>query len=166
MPRCEREGMNNDDLDTIRTILKSSNVATVTTRSGDALRSRPLAIVSEDDFDGTLWFFTQHPSPKTNDIAEHPEVNVAVSDNKGHLSLSGTASVDRDPARIDRYWNPWAEAWFDGRDDPTIALLRVDVDTAEYWSIDKPAVARAFEVVKGLVTKQQPDVGENKTVSL
>src|ERR1700712_136283 len=125
---------NDDDLTTISTILHAARFATVTTvgEHGE-LHSRPLAII-EDDFDGTLWFFTQDPSAKTEEIAKHPEVNVAVGDGKGYLSLSGTASVDRDAARIDRYWSPYAEAWFErGRDDPSVALLRVDVDSAEIW---------------------------------
>ena len=83
------------------------------------------------------------------------------------ITLSGTATVSRDQARIDELWNPYAEAWFDnGRSDPAVALLEVTVDTVEYWSMDKPAVARAFEVAKGLITKSAPDVGDNKTVSL
>jgi len=59
------------------------------------------------------------------------------------------------------------EAWFEnGREDPTVALLRVDARSAEFWAIDKPGIVRAFEVAKALVTKTTPDVGENKTVSL
>ena len=139
---------------------------TTTSSAGD-LHSRPLALLGADEFTGTLWFFTQDPSPKTQDVRLNPAVNVSVSDKKGYLSLAGTATVERDTAKIDEYWNPWAEAWFEGgREDPTVALLRVDVSTAEYWSIDKPAVARLFEVAKGLVTKSEPDVGENKTVAL
>jgi len=155
------------DIEIIRTILKAARTATVTTRShGDALHSRPLGLV-QDDFTNTLWFFTQDPSPKTSDIEHHPEVNVAVSDEKGHLSLSGKASIDRDPALIDKFWNPWAEAWFDGgRDDPTVALLRVDVDTVEIWDMDKPAIAKGFELVKGLLTRNPPQVGDSRTVDV
>lgn len=156
------------DLDIIRTILKAARHATVTTRSGDALHSRPLAIVQdEEEFTDTLYFFTQDPSAKTADVASHPEVNVAVGDDKGHLSFSGTADVTRDAALIDRFWNPWAEAWFeDGRQDPAVALLRVSVDTVEYWDMDKPSIVRGIEIVKGLLTKTPPNVGESKTVEL
>ena len=130
------------------------------------LHSRPLAIL-EDDFEGTVWFFTQDPSPKTEEIASHPEVNVAVGDDKGYLSLSGTASIDHDQARIDKYWNPYAEAWFEqGRTDPSVALLRVDVSSAEIWDTDRPPVVKAFETLKGIVTKTPPDVGENTTVQI
>ncbi len=158
---------NDDDLTTISTILKAARFATVTTRGAHGeLHSRPLAIL-DGDFTGTLWFFTQDPSAKTAEIAKHSEVNVAVGDGKGYLSLSGTASVDHDAATIDRFWNPYAEAWFEGgRNDPSVALLRVDVTSAEIWDTDKPLVVKAFETVKGILTKTAPDVSETSTVTI
>lgn len=156
-----------DDLETIRGILTAGRTAIVTTRSGDSLVSRPLALLDAENFEGTLWFLTPDPSPKTDDVRANHEINVAVADGKGYLSLSGTARVERDQEKIDELWNPFAEAWFEnGREDPSVALLRVDVRTAEYWDTDKPLVAKAFELVKGLITKSEPDFGENKTVSL
>jgi general stress protein 26 len=156
-----------DDLDTIRAIISAADVAILTTTStGGELHSRPLAVL-ENDFDGELWFFTADPSPKTADIAGNPNVNVSFADGKGYLSIAGTASVHRDRTKIDELWSPMAEAWFEnGKDDPSVALLRVDAGTAEYWSSDKPAVARYFQIAKAIVTKSQPDVGENRTVSL
>lgn len=156
-----------EELKTINDIIKATRFATVTTRTADGdLVSRPLAVLDRE-FDGTVWFFTQDPSPKTDDIAGDPHVNVAYADGASAVSLSGTAAVDRDQARIDEFWNPWAEAWFEGgRQDPTVALLRVDATSAEYWHIDKPAVVRGFEVVRALVTRSAPDVGESRTVEL
>jgi general stress protein 26 len=154
-----------DELDTIHHIMRGARFATVTTRgAGGALFSRPLAVL-DHDFDGTVWFFTQDPSPKTAEIAGDPHVNVAYADGASHVSLSGTATVSRDAALIDKFWNPWAEAWFEGgREDPSVALLEVSADTVEFWHVDKPAVLRAFEVAKGLVTGSAPDVGESRTV--
>ncbi|MBN9173393.1 MAG: pyridoxamine 5'-phosphate oxidase family protein, partial [Microbacterium sp.] len=129
-----------DELEIVRTILKSARTASVTTQTASgALHSRPLAVL-EDDFAGTLWFFTADPSSKTADLAAHPQVNVSVGDGKGWLSLSGLATISRDQERIDRYWNPWAAAYFEGgRDDPAVALLQVDVSSIHYWDLDKPA---------------------------
>jgi len=159
--------MTDNELDIVRTILTAARTAAVTTRSdAGALHSRPLSVI-QDDFDGTLWFFTQDPSAKTADVAADDQVNVSVGDGKGWLSFSGTASVSRDAAKIDEFWNPWAEAYFDGgRDDPSVALLKVEVDTVEYWDLDKPAVVKAFELVKGIVTQSPPDVGDSGVVRL
>lgn len=159
--------MADDDLDLITRIMRGARFATVTTRSdGGALVSRPLAVL-DHDFGGTVWFFTQDPSPKTADVAHDPHVNVAYADGASHVSLSGRATVTRDAALIDRFWNPWAESWFEGgREDPTVALLQIEGDTVEFWHVDKPAVARAFEVAKALLTRTAPDVGESKTLEL
>lgn len=156
-----------DDLATIDAIIKKTRFATVTTRTATgALVSRPLAVL-EHDFDGDVWFFTAHPSPKTDDIAHDAHVNVAYVDGQSVVSLSGTARVEHDRALIDQWWNPWVEAWFpDGKDDPSVALLKVEASTAEYWHIDKPGVLRAIEIVKAIVTRTTPDVGDNRTVEL
>jgi len=157
----------NDDFETIRTIVSGTRIAVLTTRaSSGELHARPLAVL-DYPFEGTLWFFTQEPSPKTDDVANDPQVNVSFTDGKSYLSIAGTASVERNQTRIDQLWNPMAEAWFDdGREDPSVALLRVDATSAEFWAIDKPKVVRAFEIAKAVVTRTTPDVGENKTVSL
>ena len=156
-----------DELEIVRTILKSARTASVSTQTASgALHSRPLAVL-DDDFAGTLWFFTADPSSKTADLAAHPQVNVSVGDGKGWLSLSGVATISRDEERIDRYWNPWAAAYFEGgRDDPTVALLQVDVSSIHYWDLDKPAIVTAFEVAKGLLTRSAPDVGDNGVIQL
>ena len=40
----------------------------------------------------------------------------------------------QDRAKIDERWNAFAQAWFpDGVDDPHLALVRIDVDRAQYW---------------------------------
>lgn len=156
-----------DELKAIEDIIKGTRFATVTTRtvSGD-LVSRPLAVLAHD-FEGTVWFFTQDPSSKTADVAHDEHVDVSYADGPIVVSLAGVASVSRDQSRIDEFWNPFAEAWFDGgRDDPSVALLQVDATSIEYWDVDKPAIARAFEVVKGLITRSAPDVGESHTVEL
>ncbi|CAN5147500.1 pyridoxamine 5'-phosphate oxidase family protein [soil metagenome] len=158
---------NNEDLETIDGIIKKTRFATVTTRTKDGdLVSRPLAVL-EKDFDGTVWFFTADPSPKADDVHNDPHVNIAYVDGASVVSLSGMATIEHDRARIDQWWNPWAESWFpEGKDDPSVALLKVEATSAEYWHIDKPGVVRAVEVVKALITKTAPDVGDNKTVEL
>lgn len=156
-----------DELETIRAIISSSKVAVLTTENQfGELHSRPLAVL-DHEFDGSLWFFTRDPSSKVEEVAIDPRVNVSYSDGKGYLSISGIAAVEHNQTRIKQLWNPAVEAWFEhGRDDPTVALLRVDAGSAEYWASDKPAVARAFEFAKAAITDTTPDIGENRKVEL
>jgi general stress protein 26 len=156
-----------DDIATIAKIVKAARIGLLTTVSADGmLHSRPLA-AQDVEFDGDLWFFTQDPSPKVADIAANPSVNAAFQSGKGYLSIAGHAQVVHDPQKIDEYWTPAVQAWFpEGREDPTIALIRVHADSAEYWASDEPGIVSAFKIAKGAVTRTQPDIGENRTVEL
>lgn len=156
-----------EDLKTLAALLKDAKVALLTTVSTEGhLHSRPLAL-KQDEFTGELWFLTQQPSSKTEDIQANPQVNVAIESDKGWVSIAGTASVEHNDAKIDELWSPASSAWFpEGREDPTIALIRVDGISAEVWSTDDPKVVTLFKVTKAALTGGQPDVGENKSFDL
>lgn len=156
-----------DDLTTIARLVKASKIAMFTTMAADGRHeSRPLA-VQDAVFTGELWFFTQDPSAKVDAIRQHPQVNVSFQSGKGFLSVAGTAEVVHDRARVDEYWSPAVAAWFpEGKKDPTVALIRVRPDSAEYWYSDEPGVVSAVKGVKALLTGGRPDIGENRTVEL
>src|SRR5690349_21307625 len=125
-----------DEIDTIAELVDKARVAHVTTLTDEGrLVSRPLAVLDRP-FDGELYFFTADPSSKTDQVRENDQVNLAMQvGNDGFLSIAGTASVSRDQAIIDQLWNRYAEAWFEqGREDPAVALLKVQAHSAEYWS--------------------------------
>lgn len=155
------------DMTTITGIVTSAKIALLTTVTKEGqLHSRPLA-AQDVEFDGDLWFFTQDPSPKVDDIAQNPQVNAAFESGKGYLSVAGTAEVVHDHAAIDRYWSPAIEAWFpEGKDDPTVALIKVDARSAEFWSSTEPGVVTALKIARAVVTHRQPDVGDNRSVEL
>ncbi|MBO3664822.1 pyridoxamine 5'-phosphate oxidase family protein [Microbacterium stercoris] len=158
---------NDEDMTRIRRIVKDAKVGVLTTVSPDGdLHSRPLA-AQDVEFDGDLWFFVRDDSPKVRDIAAHPQVNVAFEGGGGWLSIAGAAELVHDRERVDQLWSPAVEAWFpDGRDDPALALLRVEAESAEYWATDAPGIVSAFKIVKAMVTHSEPDVGDNRTVEL
>jgi len=151
----------------VAAIVESARIAVVTTVAASGkLVSRPLA-VQHRDFDGTLWFFTQDPSHKTEQVAVNDQVNVAFSSDAGWVSVSGSASVSHDQAKIDEFWNSHAEAWFDGgRHDPAVALLEVEAESAEYWSVEDPKLVTAVKYAKARLTGSKPDLGENASVEL
>lgn len=156
-----------EDMTAIAAIVKDASVAFLTTMSENGHHhSRPLA-VQDHEFTGELWFFTQDPSDKVDDIRRHAQVNAALQSGKGFLSIAGTAEIVHDRARIDEYWMPQVEAWFaEGRDDPSVALIRVRPESAEYWYTNEPGIVSAFKIVKAMFTRERPDVGENRTVEL
>ncbi|MFF1571599.1 pyridoxamine 5'-phosphate oxidase family protein [Leifsonia sp. NPDC058292] len=163
----DTQNANTEDLKTIADLIAASKVALLTTQTAAGhLHSRPLA-TQKAEFDGDLWFFTQDPSPKVDDILAHPSVNVSYDTGKGYLSIAGTAELVHDREKVDELWSPLVEPWFpDGKDDPSVALLLVHADSAEFWASHEPGVVTAFKVARAAVTGKQPDIGENKTVDL
>jgi general stress protein 26 len=111
----------------------------LTTVDGDVLRSRPMA-TQDVEFNGDLWFFTSNRSHKMEEIEKDNRVCVAYSDpgSNTYISVSGRGTMVTDRAKIDELWSPVHKAWFpDGKDDPTLCLLKVSVEQAEYW--DSPS---------------------------
>jgi general stress protein 26 len=158
--------MQKDALDRISAIVTSADVAMLTTEGADGtLHARPLAVLQKT-FERSIRFLIEDPSPKVEEIRANPRVNVSFASKKGFLSLAGSARlVEGDDAAIDDLWGPAAEAWFPGgRQDPEIVVLEVLPDSAEYWAKTDTGIVAAAKVAKAFFTKQEPDVGENRTV--
>lgn len=133
-----------------------------------SLRSRPMS-TQKTEFDGTLWFFTQLDSAKVHEVEDDQHVNLAYADPNGqtYVSVSGRARLSRDRAKIDELWSPVYKAWFpEGKDDPQVALLQVDVEDAEYWDSPSGAVVHLIGFAKAVATGQEYRPGENEKVSL
>jgi general stress protein 26 len=156
-----------EELDTLGALIVKAKIGLLTTINLEgALVSRPMSAV-ERDFDGDLWFFTEDPSDKTDELRANPEVNVAMESGKGWVSIAGTAHITRDPKIIDELWTASAEAWFEqGRDDPKVALIRVDAHTAEFWTMNEPKAVTLFKYAKAAATGGRPNVGTSTTVEL
>ena len=111
-------------------------------QEGGRAPARPMtAIVDGDDNRGPLWFFTSQDS-ELMQAGSGPANATYVA--KGHdlfARIEGVLREDTDPAMIDRLWNPFVAAWYDGKDDPDIALMRLDLESAEIWENASSLVA-------------------------
>lgn len=156
------------DNEKIWSLIKDARVAMLTSERDGRLYSRPM-VASQKAFDGSLWFFTRKSSPKVAEVEAHSQVNVAYasSSDNSYVSLAGGAVVVDDRALIDAHWNEWIKTWFpDGKDDPDIALIRVDVDTAEYWDAPSSKMVVAFDYLKARLSGKTPDLGENRKIDV
>ncbi|MGL5862437.1 MAG: pyridoxamine 5'-phosphate oxidase family protein [Phycicoccus sp.] len=151
----------------VHDLIDGQRTAMLTTvhTTGGRLASRPMACQQADP-DGTLWFLAFGDSEKAEEIRHTPDVNVAFTEEGKWVSLSGRAAVVQDAGRARELWNDFAEAWFQCEpDDPRIAVIRVDGQSAEYW--DSPGKAgNIVQVLKAKVTGDRPDEGDNRTVEL
>ena len=94
--------------------------------------ARPMTGQFEDEH-SPIWFFAAIDGDLVTHLAEHDPA-VATFTAKGYdpaANVHGKLSLDTDPAVTDRLWNSYIAAWYAGKDDPILALLRLDYEEAE-----------------------------------
>ena len=69
-----------------------------------------------------------------------------------YVSISAHAQISSDQSLINELWNPWADNWFDGKEDPTVRVLIAEAVSAEYWNVKDNKVTQLFKMLKGSVT--------------
>jgi general stress protein 26 len=145
-------------------LIKDIRVAMLTTVEEDgSLRSRPMA-APKMAFQGELWFFTSADAPKVAESQQHRQVNVSFADPERHdyVSVSGSTSLVYDRQKMEELWSPWFSVWFpQGLKDPNLALLKVDVEKAEYWDAPSSTMVHLYGVVKATLTGKAPRAGEH-----
>ena len=98
---------------------------------------QPMTAQFDDDRpEGPIYFF----SGKDTDLVEalggrgQAVVHFAAKGHDLFATLAGDLVADNDRATIDRLWNPFVAAWFEGgKDDPKLQLLRFEPHTAQVW---------------------------------
>jgi general stress protein 26 len=142
----------------------------MTTRRPDGhLESRAMA-TQKRAAGADLWFVTKEDTAKLRDIGGDPHVNLAYYKDRTRewVSVSGIATPTRDRAKIHELYAPDWKMWFaeEGdprhgtRDDPRMVLIGVNVHAAVFLEMDKPQPVVLFELAKGFVTGEEPDLGE------
>ena len=162
------------DQDTTKlwSMIREVRICMMTTMDADGtLRSRPMGNVQtgQAEFDGVLWFFTRASAHKNFEIAEHKQINLSYADpNAQHyVSVSGRASLVRDKNKVDQLWSEPMRTWVpNGKDDADMALIRVQVEQAEYWDAPSRTMVHLFGYLKSSITGQAPDPGEIRKVSV
>ena len=112
--------------------------------------SEPLTAQLDEDQVDTLFFFVG----KDNRVAGEGKLMLQFV-SKGHdffACIRGDGRIVNDRAQIDKLWNNQVEAWFPGgKDDPSLALLRVDLDSAELWETDMSIAGRLKMLFGGTI---------------
>jgi len=97
---------------------------------------QPMTALVEEDDGGPLWIFTSKETDLARSVGAGKAAYATFTGKKHDLfaSITGRLAPDTDRAVIDRLWNPWVAAWFEGgKDDPKLALLRFDAHNAKIW---------------------------------
>lgn len=166
-PRTMSEVTHEEAVKTMAKIIKDVKFAMLTTRTaGGELYSRPMT-TQEREFDGDLWFIGSKDSEAVADMRERPQVNVSFShpDKNNYVSVSGMAELVEDRAKLDDLWSDFYKAYFDGKEDPNIQLIKIHAQGGEFWESSGKLVS-FFKMAQSAVTGAKPDMGKNDTVKL
>ena len=145
-------------------------IAMMTTRRPDGhLESRAMA-TQKRAAGADLWFVTAEGTAKVRDLRSDPHLNLAYykDSSREWISVSGTATLTDDRAKIGELYAPDWKIWFpdegDPRhgtaDDPRLLLIGVQIHAAAFLEVDKPKPVVLYELVKGFLSDDTPDLGE------
>jgi general stress protein 26 len=162
------------ELERFYALVEEIEIAMMTTRRRDQhLESRAMAN-QKRAAGADLWFVTAEATAKVADLESDPHLNLAYYKNRTRewISVSGLATLSRDREKIhELYAEDW-KLWFpdegDPRhgtpDDPRFVLIGVEVHAAVFFELDKPQPVVLYELAKGWLTGDTPDLGEVRRI--
>jgi general stress protein 26 len=158
-------------------LIDGIDVAMFTTRTAEGrLVSRPMQVQGhEPSLGADLWFVGDIQAHKMDELQNDPHVNVSFYRDRTRewVSVSGQARMVRDREKIRELYKPDWRAWFGdeggerdgGPDDPRITLILVEAESVIYMVNNTPAPVVLFQVAKGILTGDRPNIGETHRVS-
>ena len=162
------------ELERFYALVEEIEIAMMTTRRRDQhLESRAMAN-QKRAAGADLWFVTAEDTAKVADLEADPHLNLAYYKNRTRewISVSGLATLSRDRKKIHELyaedWNLWFPDEGDPRhgtpDDPRFVLIGVEVHAAVFFELDKPQPVVLYELAKGWLTGDTPDLGEVRRI--
>jgi general stress protein 26 len=118
--------------------------------------SRPMTAQLDEEDEGPIWFFTAKNTELVRALGEGHRAIVHFS-SKGHelfATVHGELRPDNDRATIDRLWNRFVAAWFEGgKEDPNLQLIRLDPEEAQVW-LNEHSLFAGVKLLMGRDPKQ------------
>lgn len=116
--------------------LKSDRTALLGLSRALDCHAQPMTAQIEGDERGRIWFFSASDVDLVKAIGDGADAFLHFA-GKGHdlfASVDGRLTIDNDRETIERLWNPFVAAWFEGgKDDPKLRLLRFEPGHAQIW---------------------------------
>lgn len=161
--------MEKEALKKLKEIVNDVKVAMMCTlMDEEKITSRPMSTAQIDD-QGAIWFFTNDTSSKAQQIEDQYELVLCYSkpSDNTYATVHGRAKIVEDKDKINDLWNPLLKAWFPkGKDDPDLALIRVDPHHAEYWDDSSSRMVTFLKIAAASVTGGTYEGGEYGELNL
>ncbi len=133
-------------------------------RTGESDTAVPMSPQLDKEANSAIWFFTHTKSA----FASLGPVT-ATFQGKGHdmfARFEGTLTCETNQERFDQFWNNFVAAWYDeGKTDPDLLFLRMDLGNAEIWDGDIGLLNTA-KMALGLYVEDKAEERHVKEASL
>ncbi|MEC0304486.1 general stress protein [Terribacillus saccharophilus] len=158
------EMLKQEEMETVRELIKDIDTAMLTTVTEEGLVSRPMK-TQEVEFDGDLWFFTKKETDKYEEILHEQDVNVAYA-GKSYVSIRGSAEIVSDLEKKKELWSKAYEKIMQtSYDSPDVVLIKIQAEAAEYWDTGNFTKKIAF-MYKRMTGQSAKSTDINETVEL
>lgn len=147
-------------LEKIKKLAESARNCFFVTKVGSNSDSRPMALQGVDD-EGILWFLSAKDSLKNKEVSEDPEVHLYFMNNSAYeyITVKGEAFITQDKEKIEQYWTNFANAWFDGKDDPNVTLIGVKAKEGYYYETKENKVFAMAKMLFAAATGSKTEDG-------
>ncbi len=146
-------------------MVKSSHICLLVTKNGARLRARPMGVTPKRE-EHALYLLTDARRAKDAEIMADDQVCLAFhTGSADYVSISGSAVVSDDRAKIRELWSVAAKAWWDSAEDPNIRVIKITPEEGEFW--DGPGRAIAYvKMAAAAISGTRPDVGKTGRAAL
>lgn len=143
----------NTAIEKIKSLAEAAGTCFFSTHIKVDTKSRPMALQSVDE-NGDLWFLSDVTSDKNKEIGSDPEVQLYFMNNSKYeyVFIKGKASITQDKTLIEKYWSNFANAWFDGKDDPKVSLIKVTPTDGYYYETKENKIVAMSKMIFAAVT--------------
>ena len=137
-------------------------------KTDDGSTCRPMSAIKVCD-EGNIWFFSDKGSDKNKAITIDKNVQLFFSHpaKSSYLVVNGEAEIIFDKTKIEELWTPVAKIWFkEGKDDPTISVIKVTPKMAYYWDTDGGQMINFLKIVASVITGTNLVTGNKGAITL
>jgi len=127
----------------------------------------PMTLQQMDE-KGDLWFFASQDSDLFKDIEKDNRVQIIYADDKKqtYISIFGNATHIIANQKKEELWNSNLLNWFEGKDDPNLALISVNMENAYFWDNENSKLVSFFKIGKGGSVKEESGARSKGFVNL
>ena len=161
---------NKEAIDKLKSLVEDITICLFCTdlKTDDGSTCRPMSAIKVCD-QGNIWFFSEKDSDKNKAIANDKNVQLFFSHpaKSSYLVVNGEAEIIFDKTKIDELWTPVAKIWFkEGKDDPTISIIKVKPSNAYYWDTDGNQMINLLKMIASVATGKNLVTGNEGAITL